>query len=103
MQHFHLKGINFVYKKKNYKIINNKIFSKDRIFIFFSGNGLYYPNTNEVFKKIIINQDRYEWFGISKNIDCKKIIFIVKVDGQFSLKQNAKDFKVAKFSLILKS
>jgi hypothetical protein len=76
MQHFHLKGINFVYKKKNYKIINNKIFSKDRIFIFFSGNGLYYPNTNEVFKKIIINQDRYEWFGISKNIDCKKIIFV---------------------------
>jgi hypothetical protein len=76
MQHFYLKGINFAYKKKNYKIINNKVFSKDRTFIFFSGNGLYYPNTNEVFKKIIINQDRYEWFDISKNIDCKKIIFV---------------------------
>ncbi|MEN9352756.1 MAG: hypothetical protein RL318_81 [Fibrobacterota bacterium] len=34
------------------------------VFLFFSGNALYFPNTDEVLERTIIHSDRYEWENI---------------------------------------
>lgn len=75
-----------VYKKDNYKVIDlNREFG-DAI-IFFSGNGLYYPNSEEVFRDTICSKDRYEWEHISKMYLIQKkysrIIFIRDVYKQW--------------------
>lgn len=38
-----------------------------RCLIFFSGNGLYFPNTDECFRQTIIENDRYEWANTAKS------------------------------------
>lgn len=59
-------------------------------YIFVSGNGLYYPNTNENFLKTVVEGNRYEWQGIAggKDIQCiaSKIIFIRDVYKQWYVK-----------------
>lgn len=48
--------LNEYFEKENYKeiIVNAE---KNLCYIFFSGNGLYYPNTVEEFKKTIIESN----------------------------------------------
>ena len=72
-----LKLINLkkIYKNKNYEIIIKKS-NFDKCFVFFSGNGLYFPNTNQEFNKKIIIDNRYEWKNLSKHINAKKIILL---------------------------
>lgn len=53
-------------KNENYKIVINDRKNKNCI-IFFSGNGLYYPDSIEVFNEIIVNKNRYEWEQVSKS------------------------------------
>ena len=48
----------------------------DRCIIFFSGNGIFFPDTIEEFKKTIEIRNRYEWEQISKNVNAKKLIFM---------------------------
>ena len=69
------RKIQKIYKKKNYKIIYNKK-KMNRCFVFFSGNGIYFPDNSEEFYKTIEIGDRYEWKKISKDIDAKKIIYL---------------------------
>lgn len=54
------------YLQENYKevIVNEE---ENLCYIFFSGNGLYFPNTEEEFKRVIIEKDRYEWENIAKS------------------------------------
>lgn len=55
-----------IYKKDNYKeIIIDK--EKRLCYIFFSGNGIYFPDTEETFTKTIIECDRYEWENIANS------------------------------------
>lgn len=66
------------YEKNNYRDI---IFGEGQnCIIFFSGNGLYYPNDKAVFESTIIEQDRYEWENIAcaDEIKCwaDRIIYI---------------------------
>lgn len=50
----------------NYKeIMINE--DKKTCYIFFSGNGLYYPNTAEEFEKTVIQNDRYEWMRTTES------------------------------------
>ncbi|MGN0157152.1 MAG: hypothetical protein ACI39N_07870 [Lachnospiraceae bacterium] len=50
----------------NYKeIVINE--DKKTCYIFFSGNGLYYPNTVEEFEKTVIQNDRYEWIRTTES------------------------------------
>lgn len=54
------------YQKDNYKEIvidENKKFC----YIFFSGNGIYFPDTEEVFTRTIIECDRYEWENVANS------------------------------------
>ena len=49
-----------VYEKDNYLMYDTGVDS-NTCYIFFSSNGLYYPETAEVFQKEIVEKDRYEW------------------------------------------
>lgn len=48
------------YQGDNYQCIDTGVKS-DFCYIFFSSNGLYYPNTKRVFEEQILEKDRYEW------------------------------------------
>lgn len=50
----------------NYKIIFNNCQTRKCI-IFFSGNGIYFPDTINTFVDVIIEKDRYEWENIMRN------------------------------------
>ena len=45
----------------NYKITHSDSINNGKCFIFFSGHGIFYPETEEEFIKTIIVKDRYEW------------------------------------------
>lgn len=72
--------------KNNYKVHEGELNSKNCI-IFFSGNGLYYPNEESLFIKKILKQDYFEWENISRDkkfLSCsKKIIFVRDVHKQW--------------------
>ena len=51
---------------------------KEEVWIFFSGNGLYFPNDESTFRKVVIEQNRYEWTFVARCVRkrAKKIIFV---------------------------
>ncbi len=77
---FTIPALNKVYAShSNYKVVTgNAISRKNKVILFFSGNGLYYPNTSEVFEEIILQKDRYEWENIARSLasDYHELIFI---------------------------
>jgi hypothetical protein len=78
---FDIESLNYAYTHlQNYKIIDNQTikYKKNRVIVCFSGNGLYYPNNDDVFKKAILENDYYEWENIMKNnhLQYTKIVFI---------------------------
>lgn len=68
----------------NYKVIKTNCFNK-KAYIYFSSNGIYFPNTKENFVQNIIVKDRYEW---ENNIapDVEKHIFVRDVYKGWYLK-----------------
>lgn len=54
------------YQGNNYQCYDTGADSKI-CYILFSSNGLYYPNTREVFEEEILKKDRYEWKWVVKN------------------------------------
>ncbi len=68
-----------VYEQDNY-IIYDTGADSDICYVFFSSNGLYYPETAEVFRNEIIEKDRYEWKWVAKNSSVYKragrVIFV---------------------------
>jgi hypothetical protein len=81
---FDLLKIKDIYNNnKNYLINNNNNNNnKNLCIIYFSGNGLYYPNNDLIFEEKIIKEDRYEW---KKNISifAQRIILIRDVYKQW--------------------
>ena len=74
-----------VYREKdNYKIydFNN---TGNQCILYFSSNGIYFPDTAEAFTKAIIQQDRYEWRKSALG-SAKRIIFIRDVLKTWYLK-----------------
>ncbi len=75
-----------VYKEDNYycKKHNNK---SQKCIIFFSGNGLYYPNTEQVFELAIIKRNKFEWDNIAKSLyiakNYEKVIFVRDIFKQW--------------------
>jgi len=85
--------INEVYNKNNFLIVyDEKCINKDTCAIYFSSNNIYYPNTEEVFRKRIIERDFYEWYHtrISKAYkhiflrDIKKQWYITGINSQIN-------------------
>lgn len=60
----------------NYKIIYKNYENSNQCIIYFSSNGVYFPYTEDVFKKMIIEDDRYEWFQRDPFKEVAKTIFI---------------------------
>lgn len=58
--------------KDNYQVFDTGIES-DICYVLFSSNGLYFPNTREVFEEEILCKDRYEWKWVVKNSGIPKI------------------------------
>lgn len=87
--HFPWNGNEMVekaYERDNYKIIDMGR-QPGRALIFFSGNGLYFPDTEEVFREEIFDGDRYEWEHVSKQYliqrHYSKIIFLRDIYKQW--------------------
>ena len=59
--------------------------TKDYCAIYFSSNDIYYPNTEEIFRKRIIEQDAYEWYG-TRIHKAYKHIFLRDIYKQWYLK-----------------
>jgi hypothetical protein len=76
MNQFEIVNINKIYNKNNYKIIR-KSTNHNKCYIFFSSNGIYYPNTNKIFDYNIIKKNRFEWEEIAKDIKiADKLIYV---------------------------
>lgn len=54
------------YKGNNYQCFDTGVDS-DLCYIMFSSNGLYFPNTREIFEQEIQKKDRYEWKWVVRN------------------------------------
>ena len=61
------------YNLNNYKIEYNESTNNNECVIYFSSNNIWYPNTEEAFRKNIIEDDRYEWHRNSYRIGKKNI------------------------------
>ncbi|MCR5419599.1 MAG: hypothetical protein K6E98_01170 [Lachnospiraceae bacterium] len=59
------------YKKNNHKITYTGSKSRKAL-VFFSSNGIYYPNNEEEFSKKILTIDYYDWLNIGKHRIIKK-------------------------------
>lgn len=76
---FDIKLLEKIYSDlDNYKIIENQKSKSKQVIIAFSGNGLYFPNEENILHKKIVEEDYYEWQNILKDeiSKYKKIIFI---------------------------
>ncbi len=71
-----------VYNNQNNYLIQYDNNSSTSACIYFTSNGLYYPNTMEEFKKKIIDENRFEWYK-NKLTNIKKHIFIRDVFKQW--------------------
>jgi hypothetical protein len=86
-----LKQIEKVYMSSaNYKIISNDNCKNKKAIVFFSGNGIYFPDTEARFNNIILVKDRFEWENIANNKiiinNFEKIIFVRDVYKQWYVK-----------------
>lgn len=81
--------VEVAYKKEKLIILDNERVKNKLCYIFFSGNGLYYPNTSEVFYKNVIENSRYEWMNIAQSKYLKKVrrkIFVRDIYKQWYVK-----------------
>ena len=79
-------------KSDNYRVVNTG-YESNIVIVFFSSHGLYYPNNIDEFKRQVLENNRYEWENISKDIhnaskfifvrDIKKIFFLEGINSQY--------------------
>lgn len=87
----------------NYKIIENPHCAEcNATVVYFSSNGIYFPNTYEEFHSTIENKDRYEWSKSENQFPfAKKMIFLRDIHKQWYLKGINKEInsfeKIAEF------
>lgn len=64
-----------VYQKENYIIKANYDCHNGVCYIFFSSNNIWFPNTEESFRRSFIDNDYYEWRNFGK-LPAEKFIFV---------------------------
>jgi hypothetical protein len=74
-----------VYRGSNYFIEIDPNIDKKTACIYFSSNGLYYPNNLETFNEVVVEGDRYEWKK-NKLFNIQKHIFVRDIFKQWYLK-----------------
>jgi len=78
---FDLKALSSAREMKNYKVVDNCKSKSGRCAVFFSSNGLYYPNTEDNIKKTI-RRDYYEWSRLAIE-DFERVIYVRDVYKQW--------------------
>lgn len=90
---FKLNDENLILKKyyeeyDNYKVL--EVGNGDICYIFFSSNGLYFPNELECFEETIGKKDRYEWWGVGHSDEIMqnagRIIYVRDIYKQYYVK-----------------
>lgn len=71
----HIDMVEETYSRENYYLKVNSDCRNNICYIFFSSNNIWYPNTEESFKKSFIDNDYYEWRRFSE-LPVKKIIYV---------------------------
>jgi hypothetical protein len=66
----------------NYKIEYDNSQPQEYCVIYFSSNDLYYPNNESTFKSVVIDKNRFEWYG-NRIAKAHKHIFIRDVRKQW--------------------
>lgn len=64
-----------VYNRDNYIIKANHDCHNGACYIFFSSNNIWFPNTEEAFRRSFIDNDYYEWIKFAK-LPAEKCIFV---------------------------
>lgn len=73
------------YREDNY-LIWDRPNEENKCLILFSGNGIFFPNTEEVFREIILEKNRYEYQNLAKSDSLSifsRIIFIRDIYKQW--------------------
>jgi hypothetical protein len=70
--------------KDNYLIEYDESQTKEHCAIYFSSNEIYYPNEEDVFRRSILEQNKFEWFG-TRVPYAHKHIFIRDIQKQWYL------------------
>ena len=75
------------YDQPNYRIVSSGRASGKKALIFFSSNGIYYPNTEKEFAEKMIKLDYYDWLNIGKHRLVRayfsKIVFVRDIYKQW--------------------
>lgn len=64
-----------IYRKENYQVKYNSKCHNNICGIFFSSNNIWFPNTENAFRKSFVEHDHYEWKNYSE-ISVEKFIYI---------------------------
>lgn len=73
-----------VYSGNNYLIKDNKQNNVEKIAVlYFSSSGIYFPNTEEMFSKAFVENDKYEFLDSKLKIKADKEIYIRDIAKQF--------------------
>lgn len=75
------------YEEPNYKIVKTRASGSKRALIFFSSNGIYFPNNEKEFREKILELDYYDWLNIGRHRliqrHFSKIIFVRDIYKQW--------------------
>ncbi len=86
MELWNSKEMREAYGRDNYRVTDLKT-GTNRCYVFFSSNGLYYPNTVSEFEKVILQENRYDWEHIAESRELQncadKMIFVRDVYKQW--------------------
>lgn len=84
--------INVYNNNKNYVVFENDNASDNYAIIYFSSNGIYYPNTYEEFNEQINKKNKFEFYSQDYRLSkAKKTIYVRDVHKQWYLKGINKD------------
>ncbi len=67
----------------NYKIEYEDTYKENICAIYFSSNDIYYPNTEDIFRKRIVEKDFFEWYHT--RVKARKHIFVRDIFKQWYL------------------
>ncbi len=82
------------YRGENIKVVDYE--KGQYCYIFFSSNGLYYPNTLSEFEEKVVKQNRFEWehMALSREVlrVCKRAIFVRDIYKQYYVTGNSENY-----------
>lgn len=92
MEQFGIPSVYEIYNNEKNYLIEYAKNKKSICAIYFSSNGIYFPNEEEIFKKEIIKKNKFEWYKLRiKN--ARKHIFLRDVFKQWYVQGINKDLK----------